>query len=130
MAHILIVEDDPVGAEVATVICRAAGHTTVHATDGRQALAMLESERFDLALVDVQMPELDGISLTRILRGMAAYDRLPVLGCTAKAGAEALAAMREAGMDDVVTKPYRNATLRDAIAGVLANRAERVEAAV
>jgi CheY-like chemotaxis protein len=120
MAHILIVEDDPVGAEVATVICRAAGHTTVHAVDGRRALERLSEDRFDLALVDVQMPELDGISFTRILRGNAHYDHMPVLGCTAKAGAEAIAAMRQAGMVDVVTKPYRNATLRDAIAGVLA----------
>ncbi|MOA35509.1 Chemotaxis protein CheY [compost metagenome] len=130
MAHILIVEDDPIGAEVATVICHAAGHTTVHAVDGRDALSRLEAEPFDLALVDVQMPELDGISLTLILRGMPAHAQLPVLGCTAKAGADAIAAMREAGMDDVVTKPYRNATLREAIAGVLANCAARVEAAV
>jgi CheY-like chemotaxis protein len=123
MAHILIVEDDPVGAEVATVICRAAGHTTIHAVDGRRALEHLSEDRFDLALVDVQMPELDGISFTRILRANPAYDHLPVLGCTAKAGADALAAMRQAGMVDVVTKPYRTATRRDAIAGVLAGKA-------
>lgn len=119
MAHILIVEDDLVGAEVATVICEAAGHTTVHAVNGREALGMLAEARFDLVLMDVQMPELDGLALTRILRADPGYAGLPILGCTAKAGAEALAAMRDAGMDDVVTKPYRNATLRDAVAGML-----------
>jgi CheY-like chemotaxis protein len=119
MAHILIVEDDPVGAEVATVICEAAGHTTVHAANGLEAIARLASERFDLALVDVQMPEMDGVTFTRIVRADAAYAHMPVLGCTAKAGTEAVASFREAGMIDVVTKPYRNQTLREAIVRVL-----------
>ena len=91
MAYILIVEDDPVGAEVATVICEAAGHTTAHAANGREALERLAAERFDLALVDVQMPEMDGVTLTRIVRADAAYQHMPVLGCTAKASADALA---------------------------------------
>lgn len=123
MAHILIVEDDPVGAEVATVICEAAGHTTVHALNGRVALGLLAEARFDLVLMDVQMPELDGLALTRMLRADPAHAGLPILGCTAKAGTEAQQAMRDAGMDDVVTKPYRNATLRDAVAAMLARSA-------
>jgi CheY-like chemotaxis protein len=119
MAHILIVEDDPIGAEVATIICEAAGHTTVLALGGRQALERLAEAPFDLILLDVQMPELDGLTLTRLLRANPVHADLPILGCTATAGSEALAAMRAAGMTDVVTKPYRNATLRDAVANTL-----------
>ena len=121
MAHILIVEDDPIGAEVAMIICEAAGHTTAHAPGGLEALALLARERFDLALVDVQMPGLDGLALTRRVRENPAWGHMPVMGCTAKAGAEDLALMRQAGMVDVVTKPYRNGTLRDRIAAVLAD---------
>jgi CheY-like chemotaxis protein len=125
MAIILIVEDDPVGAEVATVICQAAGHTTRLATNGREALQMLGEGHYDLVLMDVQMPELDGITLTQMLRTEPAFAHLPILGCTAKAGSEALTAMREAGMDAVVTKPYRNATLRDAVAEAIATGERR-----
>ena len=119
MAHILLVEDDPIGAEVATIICEAAGHTVVHAPGGNEALAILAGERFDLALVDVQMPGLDGLALTRRVRANPALAHMPVVGCTAKAGAEDLALMRQAGMVDVVTKPYRNGTLRDRVAAAL-----------
>ena len=65
-----------------------------------------------------------------MLRSDPAFAHLPILGCTAKAGADALATMREAGMDAVVTKPYRNATLRDAVAEAIANGTRRHNAPV
>lgn len=129
MANILIVEDDPIGAEVATVICQAAGHTTTHVACAREAIAQLQAGAFELVLMDVQMPDLDGISLTQLLRQDPAFGHLPILGCTAKAGPDALTAMLEAGMDDVVTKPYRNAILRDAVASTLTRRQAAVPTA-
>lgn len=119
MAHILIVEDEPTNAEVAAVICQGAGHTVAFASHGVEALNLLERERFDIALVDVQMPVMDGLTLTRRIRARAEWASLPVLGVTAKAGASDQAAMWDAGMTAVVTKPYRNATLRQAIEDLL-----------
>lgn len=119
MAHILIVEDEPTNAEVAAVICQSAGHSVAFAAHGEEALTLLAQERFDLALVDVQMPVMDGLALTRVIRSTPDFADLPILGVTAKAGAHDQASMREAGMTGVVTKPYRNSTLRQAVQEVL-----------
>lgn len=120
MAHILIVEDDPVNAEVASVICEGAGHTVVLARHGEEALVCLQREAFDLLLVDVQMPVMDGLELTRRVRASVEWRLLPLIGVTAKAGQADRLAMWEAGMSEIVTKPYRNQVLRDAIAAMLA----------
>lgn len=119
MAHILIVEDEPTNAEVAAVICQSAGHSVAFACHGEEAMNLLARERFDLALVDVQMPVMDGLALTRLIRATPEFAGLPILGVTAKAGASDQATMREAGMTSVVTKPYRNATLRQAVQEML-----------
>lgn len=120
MAHILIVEDEPTNAEVAAVICQAAGHTVAFAAHGEEALALLAKERFDLALVDVQMPVMDGLALTRRIRAHPEWRHLPILAVTAKASAVDQGHMWEAGMSHVVTKPYRNSILRQAVEELLA----------
>lgn len=116
MARILIVEDDPINAELASVICRTANHLVMVAENGAEALMLLDMEAFDLVLADVIMPRMDGITMTEMIRSSGApYANVPIVGLTAKADAAGQAAMREAGMDDVVTKPFTNFTLKSAL---------------
>jgi CheY-like chemotaxis protein len=112
MARILIVEDDPINAEVAAIICRANRHVVTVVEDGVQALMALDAQHFDLILSDVVMPRMDGITMTGLIRGSGGpYANIPIIGMTALAGKRELITMIDAGMDHVVTKPFRNSAL-------------------
>lgn len=120
MAHILLVEDNAANAEVATLICEAGGHSVRHAVTGIDAMRkLLAKERFDLVLLDVLMPELDGIDLAIALRGSYSYGALPIVAVTAVTGTRDAKKLREAGVDAIVSKPYKPETLLDAIAKVV-----------
>lgn len=120
MANILIVEDDAVHAEAAAVMCKAARHAVTVVSDGLAALLALECETFDLILTDVMMPRMDGVTMTRVIRtSNKPYAGIPILGLTGRVGREHVSAMLDAGMDDVVPKPFRNRALVEAIAQLL-----------
>lgn len=115
LANVLIVEDEPLSAEVAAVICEAAGHRVRWARHGAEGLAQLEREGFDLALVDIRMPVLDGLAFTRQVRADARFASLPIIAVSAKAAPKDHQEMWEAGVDAIVAKPYQQRTLREAI---------------
>lgn len=115
MARILIVEDEPHSQEMAAVVCRAMGHDTLLASNGAAALRLLESGEVDLILLDGVMPVMDGFSLARRLRRDLRLKDVPIVGLTALAAPREQARFLEAGADLVVTKPYRAATLREAV---------------
>lgn len=119
VARILIVEDEEANREVALTICRVAGHVCAAANDGQEALERLASEDYDILLVDVLMPRLDGLELVRMLRATPRWATTPIIGVSARASGSDHAEMLEAGMTAVVTKPYRRGTLLDAIDQVL-----------
>jgi CheY-like chemotaxis protein len=113
--RILLVEDEPDNAHIASVACRSAGHTVVHALNGRDALEALEKDPFDLVLVDLLMPEMDGIEFTRRVRADDRFKGLPIIGVTAVVQPEVLDQLWAAGMTQLVVKPYRIHTLREVI---------------
>ncbi len=120
MAHILIVEDNAANAEVASVICASAGHTVRLAANGLDVLRrLLDKERFDLMLLDVLMPEMDGIEVALTLRETKKYGGLPLIAVTAVSGRRDTEKLIAAGVDAVVSKPYRKDELLDAIDEVL-----------
>lgn len=122
MAHILIVDDEPVCAELAAIICKAAGHTVALASNGIEALVLLDGGHFDLVISDALMPLMGGLDLTRSIRSAGThYANVPIIGVTARAGARDVEALRDAGMTHVLTKPLRNAGLLNAVTHVLAN---------
>jgi signal transduction histidine kinase/CheY-like chemotaxis protein/sugar lactone lactonase YvrE len=116
---ILLVEDDPVVAEVMTGLLRAHGHAVHHASHGLAALAEASMARHDVALLDLDLPGMDGFTLARQLR--ARGFTAPLVAVTARADAESEPDARAAGFDDFLRKPVTGAML----AGVLARRCER-----
>ena len=106
--RILLAEDNPINAKVAAKFLARLGHVPVTATDGRQALAVLEAGQFDLVLMDVEMPDMDGFEVTRkIRRGEAGENNrgIPVVAMTAHALSEFRREAEKSGMNDFVSKP-------------------------
>ena len=118
---LLLVEDDPTVAEVIAGLLRARGHRVQHVGHGLAALAEAAVQRFDLALLDLDLPGLDGLALARQLRaqGFAA----PLLAVTARADAEAEPLARNAGFDGFLRKPVTGEMLAAAISALLEPRA-------
>ena len=116
--QLLLVEDDAVVAEVVCGLLARLGHRVVHAPHGLAALAELELTRFDLALLDLDLPGIDGLALARLIRGKGLS--LPLLALTARADAEAEPAARAAGMNGFLRKPVTGEILAEAITAALA----------
>ena len=104
-ARILLVEDNPINQDVAMELLRTAGLQVELAGDGRQALELLAANDFDLVLMDMQMPVMDGLEATRQLRLQPRLCKLPVVAMTANAFGEDRQHCLEAGMNDHVGKP-------------------------
>ncbi|HEY8536778.1 MAG TPA: ATP-binding protein [Vicinamibacterales bacterium] len=107
---VLLVEDNPVNQRLAQEILERRGHRVVLAGNGREALARLEEGRPDLVLMDVQMPEMNGLDATRAIRDRemeTGAPRLPIVAMTAHAMAGDRERCLDAGMDEYLTKPVR-----------------------
>ncbi|HEX7689276.1 MAG TPA: response regulator, partial [Burkholderiaceae bacterium] len=104
-ARVLLVEDNAINREIALTILDRAGIVVSVACDGREALELLERERFDGVLMDCQMPVMDGYEATRALRRQPRWRTLPVIAMTANAMVGDRDKVLAAGMDDHVAKP-------------------------
>lgn len=115
--NILLAEDNPINQEVTVQRLRKMGHEVTLVPDGKAAVDICEDIRFDLILMDVQMPVMDGIEATRKIREFEQDEgyRTPIIAMTARAmkGDEDLCI--EAGMDYYMAKPFRAAKLRDVL---------------
>jgi two-component system sensor histidine kinase/response regulator len=107
--RLLVVEDNPVNRLVATRLLAKRNHTVLSASNGREALEMIEREQFDCALMDVQMPVLDGLRATAAVRSKERISggHLPIIAMTAHAMAGDLERCIAAGMDGYLTKPIK-----------------------
>ena len=103
--RILLAEDEPINQEITSMMLTDVGLQVVVVNDGVAALAKASSEHFDLILMDMQMPNMDGLEATRRLRSSESGCQQPIIALTANAFAEDRAQAREAGMDDFLSKP-------------------------
>ncbi|MCA0457390.1 MAG: response regulator [Chloroflexi bacterium] len=115
MAKILIVEDYPVTQRVLSLTLKNSGHEVQIANHGLEALQQLDSGSVDLALVDIAMPEMDGLELLRHLRNDARYQELPVIMLTASGQDEDRAIALTIGADGFLSKPTSSRELLDTI---------------
>ncbi len=114
-ARILVADDNEINRQVASELLEAAGATVLLARNGREAVEAVLRERPDLVLMDVQMPEVDGLEATRRLRALPEGATLPILAMTAHALSEEKERCAAAGMDDHVTKPVDPDLLIDTV---------------
>jgi DNA-binding response OmpR family regulator len=116
MSQVLLVEDDAGVAELLALALRSLGHTVTTAEDGLAGLAAAAGNRFDVMLLDVMMPGIDGFETARRLR---AWSLLPIIMLTARSDSIDIVAGLECGADDYVTKPAEPRVLDARIKAVL-----------
>lgn len=105
--RVLLAEDEPINRSVAAGLMRIVGLVVDIAEDGAEAVEMAQRNPYDLILMDVQMPRLNGLDATRAIRAMLDDDRLPIVAITANAFAEDRQRCLDAGMNDHIAKPVR-----------------------
>ena len=110
MATVLVVEDNPANMTLATFLLESVGHTVLKARDAETGVGLARSERPDLVLMDIQLPGMDGLRATAILKADAATRDIPVIALTALAMKGDEERIRSAGCDGYIAKPlsYKN----------------------
>lgn len=116
--HILLAEDNDFNRQLASAVLEEQGYRVTVAEDGERALALFHEQRFELILMDVGMPCMDGREATRAIRALERErgGRIPIIALTATADAEERQACLDSGMDDVLLKPFSIRDLRESLA--------------
>jgi signal transduction histidine kinase/ActR/RegA family two-component response regulator len=120
-ARILLAEDEPINREVSLALLEDVGLAVDLACDGEEAVAMARRETYALILMDMQMPKLNGVEATRVIRTLPNYARIPILAMTANAYDEDRQACLEAGMNDHIGKPVNPGALFETLLKWLAS---------
>ncbi len=120
VAKILVIEDNPANMTLATFLLQSVNHTVLCATDAETGLTMVRAETPDLILMDIQLPGMDGLAATKILKEDPVTRAIPVIALTALAMKGDEERIRAAGCDGYIAKPMRYKLFLEAIAAQLA----------
>lgn len=121
MANILAVDDSASMRQMVSFTLKSAGHSVQEAADGSQALLIAQKQSFDLVITDVNMPIMDGLTLTKELRKLPAFKFTPILVLTTESNAEKKQQGRAAGATGWLVKPFNPEQLLATIAKVVRN---------
>jgi two-component system, cell cycle response regulator DivK len=121
MAKVLIVEDNPANLSLVVFLLQAAGHTVLTATSAEVGMTLARDEQPDLILMDIQLPGMDGLEATGLLKRADATRAIPVVALTALAMKGDEERSRAAGCDGYIAKPIR---YKDFLAAVTAQLAQ------
>jgi two-component system cell cycle response regulator DivK len=124
MLRILVVEDSPVNMALTVAILESAGHVILQADHAAQGIELARREQPDLVLMDIQLPDLDGLAATRRLKADPRTARVPVIALTAFAMKGDEDETRAAGCDGYVTKPIRYKEFLAEVNSVMRRRTE------
>ena len=105
MGTVLVVEDNPANMTLATFLLKSAGHTVLSATDAETGLTLARNEQPDLILMDIQLPGMDGLQATALLKADETTRAIPVIALTALAMKGDEERIRAAGCDGYIAKP-------------------------
>jgi len=130
MARILVVEDTPANMRLATVILEAEGYTVLQACTAQEGIALARTATPDLVLMDIQLPGMNGLDATAILKSDAATRTIPIIAMTAFAMQGDEEKILAAGCDGYLAKPFRLQEFVAAVADGLANGSDTKEAAL
>jgi len=119
---ILAADDDDDILQLIVFRLERSGYTVLQASDGEEALALALENRPDLAVLDVQMPKMDGFELTRRLRAEPATSRIPIIVLTARVQDADVQEGFDAGADDYLRKPFSPQELRARVQAILGRR--------
>jgi two-component system cell cycle response regulator DivK len=119
MAKVLVVEDNPANMKLATFLLQSVGHTVLSAMDAEAGLTLARGEQPNLILMDIQLPGMDGLEATVLLKGADATSAIPVIALTALAMKGDEERIRAAGCDGYIAKPMRYREFLAAIAAQL-----------
>jgi CheY-like chemotaxis protein len=122
MANVLIIDDHQVTQRVLAHIVQKAGHEVVSAWNGREGWEILQKGGVDLVLLDIAMPEMDGLTLLEELRSTPQYANLPVLMLTASGDDQDQGKAKEIGVQGFLNKPVSSWELTDAVQAILAEQ--------
>jgi two-component system cell cycle response regulator DivK len=120
MATVLIIEDNAANMTLAVFLLESAGHTVISATNAESGLTLARTEQPDLILMDMQLPGMDGLAATALLKSDASTARIPVIALTALAMKGDEERIRAAGCDGYIAKPMRYQEFLKTIATQLA----------
>lgn len=116
---ILIVDDNPINLKLAANVLECAGHSVLSANDAEEAQEILQHTTPELILMDIQMPGMDGLTLTRLLKADPAYQHVQIVALTSLAMKGDEEKAREAGCDGYITKPINTRQLPVQVAEIL-----------
>ncbi|MFN8109154.1 MAG: response regulator [Thermoleophilia bacterium] len=126
---VLVADDDEDVLELVAFRLRRAGYLTLTARNGREALDVARAQHPDLAVLDISMPEVDGLEVTRSLRGHRDTSEMPIILLTARSQERDVRAGIEAGADTYIRKPFSHRELRARVETMLGALSAREDAA-
>ncbi|MEK6725868.1 MAG: response regulator [Deltaproteobacteria bacterium] len=127
MNKILIVEDNEMNLKLIRTVLKAKGFLLAEARDGEEALKMAVAERPDIILIDIQIPKIDGLEVTRRIRAIDDLKDRQIIAITAHAMEGDRNKILEAGCDGYIAKPINTRTFIDEIEAILKQKDERLK---